>query len=109
VIERSDTEEVEALPVLAPEPKPLALAPRFVVPAVQTAAAAAGGLLAGVALVGIVHRRHGRRGALAGAAAPRRLATRGRRPKPVGEVVEVVATRSLLVDVHLLGSPARGR
>jgi hypothetical protein len=103
VIERSDTEEVDALPVLASEPKPLALAPRSVVPAVQTAAVAAGGFVAGAVVVGVLGRRHQR--ALAGSA-QRRL-TRGKRS--AGEVVEITGSRSFLVDIHLLGSPAKGR
>jgi hypothetical protein len=103
VIERSDTEEVDALPVLATEPKPLALAPRSVVPAVQTAAVAAGGFVAGAVVVGVLGRRHQR--ALATRPA-RRLTGRKR---SAGELVEIVGSRSFLVDVHLLGSPARGR
>jgi hypothetical protein len=102
-MERSDTEEVDALPVLAAEPKPLALAPRSVAPAVQTAAVAAGGFVAGAVVVGMLGRR-GRR-ALAGSA-PRRVV---RRKRAAGELVEIVGSRSLLVDVHLLGSPAKGR
>ncbi|HEV3094250.1 MAG TPA: hypothetical protein VGY30_07020 [Solirubrobacteraceae bacterium] len=103
MIERSDTEEVDALPVLAPEPKPLALTPRSVAPAVQTAAVAAGGFVAGAVVVGVLGRRHQR--ALAGRA-PRRVA---RRKQPARELLEIVSSRSLLVDVHLLGSPVRGR
>jgi hypothetical protein len=103
VIERSDTEEVDALPVLATEPKPLALAPRSVAPAVQTAAVAAGGFVAGAVVVGVLGRRHQR--ALA-TRAPRRLT---RRKRAAGELMEIVGSRSLLVDVHLLGSPAKGR
>jgi hypothetical protein len=103
VIERSDTEEVDALPVLASEPKPLVLAPRSVVPAVQTAAVAAGGFVAGAVVVGVLGRRRHR--ALAGSA-PRRLA---RTKRSAGELVEIVGSRSLLVDIHLLGSHAKGR
>ena len=102
MIERSDTEEVDALPVLASEPKPLALAPRSVVPAVQTAAVAAGGFVAGAVIVGVLGRRHQR--ALA-TRTPRGLT---RRKRTAGELVEIVSSRSLLVDVHLLGSPAKG-
>jgi hypothetical protein len=82
-----DTEEVDALlvdaegqtvvpRVLAPAPAPA----RTIVPAVQAAAVAATGFVAG--------RRLGR-------------ARRNRGP----EVLQVVNTRSLLVDVHLLGGP----
>ncbi|HEY2631352.1 MAG TPA: hypothetical protein VGI26_03135 [Solirubrobacteraceae bacterium] len=103
MIERSDTEEVDALPVLAPEARPLALAPRSAAPGVQTAAIAAGGFVAGAVVVGVLGRRHQR--ALAGSS-PRRLT---RRKRSAGELVEIVSSRSLLVDLHLLGSPAKGR
>jgi hypothetical protein len=77
-----------------------------VVPAVQAAAAAAGGFLAGAALVGLMQLRR-RRGAAA--PRPRRVhrrgarAGRGGRPARVEELVQIVGSRSLLVDVHLLG------
>jgi hypothetical protein len=96
-------EEVDALPVLVTEPQPLALAPRALAPAVQTAAVAAGGFVAGALVVRVLGRRHRR--ALT-ARAPRRLSPRKR---TAGELVEIVSSRSLLVDVHLLGSPAKGR
>jgi hypothetical protein len=95
-------EEVDALPVLAPEPG-RALAPRSVVPTVQTAAVAAGGFVAGAVVVGVLGRRHQRTVA---ARATRRL---GRGKRAAREIVEIVGSRSLLVDVHLLGAPARGR
>lgn len=104
MIERSDTEEVDALPVLAPEPRSLALAPRSVAPAVQAAAVAAGGFVAGAVVVGVLGRRH--RHALAAGAPRRRLLARKR---PARELLEIVGSRSLLVDVHLLSSPAKGR
>lgn len=116
MIERSDTEEVDAVPVLADErptrPTSGELVPRGAAPIVQTAAVAAGGFVAGAAVLGLVHRRQARRVALAATSPRRRIARAGRRAKQVGEIVEVVASRSLLVDVHLLGSPApsaRGR
>jgi hypothetical protein len=113
VIERSDTEEVDAVPVLADEsPSSREMVPRAAAPLVQTAAVAAGGFVAGAAVLGLVHRRQTRRAALAAARPPRRIARAGRRAKQVGEIVEVVASRSLLVDVHLLGPPTpsvRGR
>jgi hypothetical protein len=105
-----DTEEVDALlvdsedhavvpRVVAPAPAPV----RTMVPAVQAAAVAATGFVAGAAVVGLVSRRHSR--ALAqGSAARRRLVGRGRGSRGV-EVLQVVNTRSLLVDVHLLGGP----
>jgi hypothetical protein len=76
---------------------------------VQTAAAAAGGFVAGAALLGLVHRRHGKRAVLASARSPRRIGRAAKRSKPVGGVVDVVATRSFLVDVHLLRAPLGNR
>jgi hypothetical protein len=110
-----DTEEVDALPVLAEEPTVIASrsgalpveAGRAVVPAVQAAAVAAGGFVAGAAVVGFVHRR--RRTALAKGRRARRL-NRARPPRrdsrsanKAGELLQIVGSRSLLVDVHLLG------
>jgi hypothetical protein len=118
VIERSDSEEVDAVPVLAGGSAEESadygreIVPRGAPPIVQTAAVAAGSFVAGAAVLGLVHRRKTRRAAVA-AARPRRRVTRaGARAKQVGEIVEIVASRSLLVDVHVLGSPApsvRGR
>jgi hypothetical protein len=72
-------------------------------PAVQAAAVAAGGFVAGAAVVGLVARRQRRSQALArGRQAGRRLA-RGRRRSGAGELVQIVGSRSLLLDVHLLG------
>ena len=108
-------EEVDALPVLAGQPafvRPYPFAAAFsrdwraagaVIPAVQAAAVAAGGFVAGAAVVGLVNRRHrsasapakGRRVSRAGRSA--RAGERG------GELVQIIGSRSLLVDVHLLG------
>jgi hypothetical protein len=109
-----DTEEVDALPVLAQEPTVIASPAhalpadtgpgRAVVPAVQAAAVAAGGFVAGAAVVGLVHRR--RRTALAKGRSPRRLSRSGRDSRSAnkaGELLQIVGSRSLLVDVHLLG------
>jgi len=118
----SDTEEVDALPVLADEPTVLASAARAlpvdrgqgraVVPAVQAAAVAAGGFVAGAAVVGLVHRRRRRHlPALAkGRRAGRRLGKGkrdGRSVNRAGELLQIVGSRSLLVDVHLLGGTER--
>jgi hypothetical protein len=108
-----DTEEVDALPVLADEPAVLASATRAlpagaVVPAVQAAAVAAGGFVAGAAVVGLVHRRRRRQliKLANGRRATRRLG-QGRRDArsggKAGELLQIVGSRSLLVDVHLLG------
>jgi hypothetical protein len=91
--------------VLAPRPLPAPAAkgpPALLVPIAQAAAAAAGGFVAGAALVGLARRRQRR------VAAPRprrggralRRSQSGGRP---GELVHIVGSRSLLVDVHLLG------
>jgi hypothetical protein len=102
----------ETLPVLAaparvlgarPGAAPVSNArPPVLSPVVQAAAAAAGGFLAGAALVGLV-RRLQRRAAPArarrGAGGSRRLQSGAR----AGELVQIVGTRSLLLDVHLLG------
>ncbi len=118
-----DTEEIDALPVLADGPTvvrayPLPGAPAtywratsIAIPAVQAAAAAAGGFVAGAAVVGLV-RRHRHASALA---TPRRVGRslgRGVRDKRgasrAGELVQIVGSRSLLVDVHLLGVRDQG-
>jgi hypothetical protein len=109
-----DSEEVDALPVLAPVPRVLG-AYRVsshlsrgwtptAIPAVQAAAVAAGGFVAGAAVVGLVHRR--RAGAVSkGRRAGRAMSRTGRGgpAERVGELVQIVGSRSLLVDVHLLG------
>jgi hypothetical protein len=109
-----DTEEVDALPVLADEPtviaSPAALpvqagSGRAVVPAVQAAAVAAGGFVAGAAVVGLVHRRRRRTMLAKGRRAGRlsRGGRDGRSANKAGELLQIVGSRSLLVDVHLLG------
>jgi hypothetical protein len=106
-----DTEEVDAVVVAAaahglPERRDA----RAVVPAVQAAAVAAGSFVAGAAMVGLAHRRQRRRelvraGARRGLArgGGRRGASTGRGSRSMGELVQIVGSRSLLVDVHLLG------
>jgi hypothetical protein len=112
-----DTEEIDALPVLADEPAvlrayPLPAAPAtywrstsVAIPAVQAAAAAAGGFVAGAAVVRLVNRRH----RVSSLSSPRRRRTLGRGSREkraaskAGELVQIVGSRSLLVDVHLLG------
>ena len=104
-------EVVDALPVLAGEPETLRVRPvsgalarsgGAVIPAVQAAAVAAGGFVAGAAVVGLVQRRQRH-----SAAATKRGRRRGGRPArsaaPAGELLQIVSSRSLLVDVHLLG------
>jgi hypothetical protein len=116
-------EEVDALPVLADEPQVLhpqsvagALLGEWrpgasVIPAVQAAAVAAGGFVAGAAVVGLMHHRQQRSGALSkGRRSGRDLSRRGaRRNGKAGELVQIVGSRSFLVDVHLLGGPGGNR
>lgn len=76
----------------------------MVLPAVQAAAVAASGFVAGAAVVGLVHRRHRR--ALAKGSRAKRGLTRGggsRGDGRTGELLQIVGSRSLLVDLHLLG------
>jgi hypothetical protein len=109
-------EVLDGVPVLPGEPSGVSMFPAsesrslpVVLSApVQTAAAAAGGFVAGAALLGLVHRRHSRRAALAGARSPRRIGRAGKRSKSAGEFA-IVGSRSLLVDVHVLAAPLRGR
>ena len=113
-----DTEEIDALPVLAEEAEVLRAYPlkstpatywrstSAAIPAVQAAAAAVGGFVAGAAVVRLAGRRHRN-------ASPLSLSRRGRgsargsRDKRASskatELVQIVGSRSLLVDVHLLG------
>ncbi len=93
-----DTEEVDAVVVLAEEQAFLPVAStRAMVPVAQAAAAAAGGLVAGAAVVGFVGRRRARSSKRSSA---RR---RGKETSRAGELLQIVGSRSLLVDVHLLG------
>jgi hypothetical protein len=103
-----EVEEVDALPVLSGPPRllsthagPSALPVErsgtgTVLPAVQAAAVAAGGFVAGAAVVGLVHRRQKRSAALG-------RGRRGGRVAGAGELLQIVGSRSLLLDVHLLG------
>ena len=109
-------EVLDGLPVLAdgpsegmfPAPAPRVAIGPLAVGSAQTAAAAAGGFVAGAAMLGLVHRRKSKRLARASASSSRRVGRGGKRTKSAGELV-IVGSRSLLVDVHLLGAPLRGR
>jgi hypothetical protein len=94
-------QEVDAVPVPAGETRVRAMV-RALAPAGQAAVLAAGGFVAGAAVVGLAARRRGRP---AGSARRGRVATRTR--GGAGELVKIVGTRSLLVDVHLLDSFGR--
>jgi hypothetical protein len=117
-----EEEVLDALPVLSPEPQAIgaragagALAEEWrvagmVLPAVQAAAVAAGGFVAGAAVVGLVHRRQRRSGALSGTRRSARASSRrsGRSGK-ASDLVQIVGSRSFLVDVHLLGGSGENR
>jgi hypothetical protein len=87
-----EEEAVDGLPVLA-EVRAIEPAPRQVLPAVQAAAAAATGFVAGAATVALV-RRHG----------ARKLARRGPGRRAV-DLLPIVGSRTFLVDVHLIAKP----
>jgi hypothetical protein len=105
------TEEVDALlveteeQVIVASRSMLPATARGMVPAVQAAAVAAGGFVAGAAVVGLVNRHHNR--ALAQGQQPRRRLLRRSGGARV-EALQIVSTRSVLVDVHLLGNGEQG-
>jgi hypothetical protein len=107
-------EILDAVPVLAGQPRIVPDARRepvgaiersaaTVIPAVQAAAVAAGGFVAGAAVVGLVHRRQRRSLLLAKGRRGAGRLSRGSRTSRAGELVQIVGSRSLLLDVHLLG------
>jgi hypothetical protein len=106
-----EVETVDALPVLAQEASVVGDYPfsgqlsrsSGAIPAVQAAAVAAGGFVAGAAVVGLVTRRQRRSAALTKGRAKPRLGRRRGAGTSAGELVQIVGSRSLLVDVHLLG------
>ena len=89
------------LPIALAELVPIAGRPRSLVraersvPAALLPAVAAGSFAAGAAALGLVKRRRTRAPVVRG----RRLRGRG------GERVQIVGTRSVLLDVHLIGRP----
>ena len=80
-------EPVEAVTVVAEETR--ALEP-VRPPALQTAAVAATGFVAGAATIVVAHRRSSRKAA--------------RRARGRGNGLPIVGSRSFLVDVHLIGN-----
>jgi hypothetical protein len=86
-------EVVDGLPVLA-DVRALEPSSPSALPAVQAAAAAATGFVAGAATIALVRRRSARR--LARARANNRRALNG---------LTIAGTRSFLVDVHLIAKP----
>jgi hypothetical protein len=101
-----DTEEVDAVVVTPAAPAlPAHRQAWTLAPAVQAAAVAATSFVAGAAAVGLVHRRQRRR-ELVRTGTKRRLSRgvgRGGSPRGAGDLLQIVGSRSLLVDVHLLG------
>jgi hypothetical protein len=87
-------ESVDGLPVLA-NVRPLEPFSRGALPAVQAAAAAATGFVAGAATVALVRRHASRKLAHSQRRAPRR---------PI-DLLPIVGSRTFLVDVHLLAKP----
>lgn len=83
-------ETVDGLPVLA-EVRTIERVAPAALPAVQAAAAAATGFVAGAATLALVKRR-----------SARRLARTSRRPV---DMLPIIGTRTFLVDVHLVGKP----
>ncbi len=92
-------QEVEAVPILDAADGSRALV-RTAPAAAQALVLTAGGFVAGAAVVGLAARRRGR-----GVGRRGRGAGRGR--SGAGELVRILGTRSLLVDVHLLDSARR--
>ncbi len=87
-------EVVDGLPVVA-ELRPIERVSPIALPAVQAAAAAATGFVAGAATIALVRRHSARKHAQAQARARRRRA----------ELLPVIASRTFLVDVHVLAKP----
>jgi hypothetical protein len=89
----SEGEVVDGLPVPAEDAPVVEPAPRgapvVAVPAVQAAALAATGFVAGAATAAVVARRRAR-------------PSRRRRKKSKGAIGEIVGSNSFLVDVHLV-------
>jgi hypothetical protein len=95
-----EVEELDGLPVLADEPLQRSRALTMsAAPGLQAAAVAATGFVAGAAVVGLARRRRNHK-ALSRPRGGRRVGAASRR---AGELVQIVGSRSLLVDVHLLG------
>ena len=88
----SEEEVVDGFPVLA-EVRTVERVTAASLPAVQAAAAAATGFVAGAATVALVKRRNARKLARTGRAGPRRAV----------DLLPIVGSRSFLVDVHVIG------
>jgi hypothetical protein len=86
-------ETVDAVPVLA-EARPLPTPSYAALPAVQAAAVAATGFMAGAATLALV-RRH----------SARKLARSRSVPRRAVDMLPIVGSRTFIVDVHLLAKP----
>ncbi len=87
-------ETVDGVPVLV-EARPLPTPPSLVsLPAVQAAAAAATGFVAGAATLALVKRHSARKQVRA-----------RREPRRAVDLLPIVGSRTFIVDVHLLGKP----
>jgi hypothetical protein len=89
-----DVEIVDGLPVVA-ELRTIERASPASLPAVQVAAVAATGFVAGAATVALVRRRAARKMARSSRGGARRAA----------DLLPIAASRSFLVDVHVLAKP----
>ena len=89
-----EVEVVDGLPVIA-EVRPIERASPASLPAVQVAAVAATGFVAGAATVALVRRRAARKMARNSRGGARRAA----------DLLPIAASRSFLVDVHVLAKP----
>jgi hypothetical protein len=87
-----DEEVVDGHPVLA-EVRTIERSGPASLPAVQAAAAAATGFVAGAATIALIKRRSSRKAARAGKNGSRRVA----------DLLPITASRSFLVDVHVIG------
>jgi hypothetical protein len=92
-------EPVVEAQIVGPSPRRALI--RSVAPTAQTAVVAVGGFVAGAAIVGLASRRRNR--------VAKALGKRRRTTGSGGEPLQVIATRTLLLDVHLLGLPGADR
>ncbi len=95
IVEVREEAAVDGVPVLA-EVRPLQAAAPTLLPAVQAAAVAATGFAAGAATLALVRRHSARK-----LDRKRMLGQRRRAAEPL----PILATRSFLVDVHLIAKP----
>jgi hypothetical protein len=88
-----EVEVVDGFPVLA-EVRAVERASPASLPAVQAAAAAGAGFVAGAATVALIKRR-----------TARKVAARNGRSRRPADLLPIAATRSFLVDVHVIAKP----